>query len=460
MSKPTKPLLVFCATPGHGHVLPVLAVAQTLISRGYEGIFTTETAFEPKISEIGATFIPLLGRANFSFSNIHTLFPQPKPDSDPPTAKPPGGPPASPYSLARAMRYIFASTIPAQHESVQTILRGIQEREPGRKVVIIQDYTFWGNLPILLGGEGIKPTGVINLGITPLPLKGPGIPPFGLGLPYDPSPEGVQKNEAMYKGRDELFTELTTALNEIFATFGIAQPEEHIFDLQVTLPDRFMQMCIPSLEYPRPNPPPGLRFTGALPGGHRGIAKSKPTWWSDLSTNVPKKRIVFVSQGTATTQYEKLIQPTLSALSSCDDILVIAALGREGASLPADFEIPSNARVADFIPFDDVLALADVFVTNGGYGGFQHAVSHGTPLVVAGTAADKPEVAARVEWAGLGVNLRTEVPTQEEVREAVLKVLRDGRFKERARELEGEMGRYDVFGIIAESIEELCAEDA
>ena len=46
-------------------------------------------------------------------------------------------------------------------------------------------------------------------------------------------------------------------------------------------------------------------------------------------------------------------------------------------------------------------------VTNGGYGAVQRALIAGVPLVVAGNTEDKPEVAARVECFGAGVNLRT-----------------------------------------------------
>ena len=52
-------------------------------------------------------------------------------------------------------------------------------------------------------------------------------------------------------------------------------------------------------------------------------------------------------------------------------------------------------------------------VTNGGYGAVQRALTTGVPLVVAGDTEDKPEVAARVEWFGAGVNLRTGAPTAE-----------------------------------------------
>jgi UDP:flavonoid glycosyltransferase YjiC (YdhE family) len=69
--------------------------------------------------------------------------------------------------------------------------------------------------------------------------------------------------------------------------------------------------------------------------------------------------------------------------------------------------IPVNSRVINFFPFNDILSHSNVFITNGGYGGFQHAVGNGVPVICAGVTQDKPEVAMRVEWAGLGLNIRT-----------------------------------------------------
>jgi UDP:flavonoid glycosyltransferase YjiC (YdhE family) len=54
--------------------------------------------------------------------------------------------------------------------------------------------------------------------------------------------------------------------------------------------------------------------------------------------------------------------------------------------------------------------------------------------VVAGDTEDKPETAARVAWSGAGVNLRTGTPTASAVRDAVRRVLSDGRYaRESAR---------------------------
>ncbi|OWP01936.1 hypothetical protein B2J93_5387 [Marssonina coronariae] len=442
-----KPLLLFCSTPGHGHVMPVKAVAKNLVARGYEAMFLTGSELQSNIEEAGITFRPLLGRANWALANIEDLFP--KKDRD---ASSIGS-----YRLPYAMRWIFASTIPDQHDSIQGVLREILKKNSHQKVIIIQEYTFWGTLPTMLGAQGLKPTAVITLGTTPLPLKGPEIPPFGLGLSYDSSPSGIKRNKEQYKYRDATFLELTQAVEEIFQNFGIKPPNEIVQDLLVLLPDRYLQMCVPSLEYPRPEAPPGFRFVGSLPAGHRDAGNGKPSWWDDVVINASQKKIVAVSQGTATTMWEKLIVPTMAGLSDREDILVIAALGREGASLPDYFPIPENSRVGDFVPFDELLPCADVFVTNGGYGAFQHSVIHAVPLIVAGITADKPEVAARVEWAGLGINMKTETPSPEEIREAVERVLNDGRYKLRAKELVSEIERYNIFDIVEDNIVELAA---
>ena len=70
-----------------------------------------------------------------------------------------------------------------------------------------------------------------------------------------------------------------------------------------------------------------------------------------------------------------------------------------------------TSRLERFIPHDLLLPHVDVMVTNGGYGGVQQALANGVPLVVAGDSEDKPEVAARVQWSGAGVNLHTGRPS-------------------------------------------------
>jgi UDP:flavonoid glycosyltransferase YjiC (YdhE family) len=208
------------------------------------------------------------------------------------------------------------------------------------------------------------------------------------------------------------------------------------------------------VEYPRSDAPKTLRFAGGYPDASQGSNPSRPAWWHEVTDN-DGKHIVFVCQGTAATVLNHLVIPTMTAFRLHTRIIVVVALGKKGATLPPDVNVPSNCRVADYIPYDDMLPHCDVFITTGGYGAFQRALANGTPMVISGTTEDKPETAARAQWAGVGVNLQTSNPSAEQLRDAVDEVLGNERYKTRAVEIQAEMVKYDPMGVIIENIEEL-----
>jgi UDP:flavonoid glycosyltransferase YjiC (YdhE family) len=74
----------------------------------------------------------------------------------------------------------------------------------------------------------------------------------------------------------------------------------------------------------------------------------------------------------------------------------------------------------------------DVFVTNGGYGSVNQAMSFGIPLVTAGPTEDKADVNARVAWSGVGINLATNEPTPQALHEAIRTVLDKPNYRLRA----------------------------
>jgi UDP:flavonoid glycosyltransferase YjiC (YdhE family) len=114
--------------------------------------------------------------------------------------------------------------------------------------------------------------------------------------------------------------------------------------------------------------------------------------------------------------------------------------------------LPVNVRLASFLDYELLLPLTDVFVTNAGFGGVQHALSHGVPIVAAGETEDKPEVCARIEWSGVGINLRTGTPNASQVGDAVAAVLGDPRYRERARALATAIAASTPFEAIDEEL--------
>jgi UDP:flavonoid glycosyltransferase YjiC (YdhE family) len=77
--------------------------------------------------------------------------------------------------------------------------------------------------------------------------------------------------------------------------------------------------------------------------------------------------------------------------------------------------------------------------TNGGFNGVQLALSHGVPLIAAGQTEDKPEVCTRIEWSGVGINLKTQLPKPAQIQQAVQKILNEPHYKERAKVLQSEI---------------------
>jgi UDP:flavonoid glycosyltransferase YjiC (YdhE family) len=180
-----------------------------------------------------------------------------------------------------------------------------------------------------------------------------------------------------------------------------------------------------------------------------------PPWAHELDGS---RKVVLVTQGTvANHNFELLIAPTLAALANEPDVLVVAtAGGRPVEAIPGT--VPSNARIASFLPFEWLLPRVDVLVTNGGYGSVNQAMSFGIPLVTAGMTEDKADVNARVAWSGVGLNLATNEPTQEALRAAVRTVLDRPAHRMRASQMANEFAGIDTRSKILSIISHVVAD--
>ena len=164
--------------------------------------------------------------------------------------------------------------------------------------------------------------------------------------------------------------------------------------------------------------------------------------------------MILVTQGTMATDFDQLLRPALRGLAE-EDALVLATTG----SAPADGlgPLPANVRLASFIPYARLMPHVDVMVTNGGYGGTHFALTHGVPLVAGGLTEDKSEICARIAWAGVGINLKTNAPTPAQVRRAVRTVLADPSYKQKAQAMQAEFARHDARQTAIDLLENLAA---
>lgn len=407
---------LICSTPVHGHVVPMMAAASDLVSRGHRVVVLTGARFEERVRAAGAEFRPLTGRADFDDRDVESYLP----DRD------------RYRGIAQAqydIQTIFVRTIPDQHAAVS---RAIADVRPD---AILVDGAFGGVAPLLFSSAPRPP--ILALGVTPLTQSSRDVAPAGTALPPSSSPIGRVRNRVLsFVARRVLFRQTQSVAQGILAELGVTDSTAFIMDISASF-DRFLQLCVPEFEYPRSDLAPNTVFVGPLvpPAAEAPL----PQWWGDLDGTRP---VVHVTQGTIDNrEFDRLVLPTVRALAELDVLVVVSLGGAAGADLGP---LPGNVRVATYLPYDRLLPLTSVFVTNGGYGGIQHALSAGVPIVVAGDTEDKPEVAARVAWSGAGVNLRTGTPSADQLRAAVTRVLGTPAFRRSAQRLAASAAAHDA----------------
>ncbi|MGB6772340.1 MAG: nucleotide disphospho-sugar-binding domain-containing protein, partial [Candidatus Dormiibacterota bacterium] len=136
------------------------------------------------------------------------------------------------------------------------------------------------------------------------------------------------------------------------------------------------------------------------------------------------------------------------------DVFVVATTG--GADPAHVGDAPPNAVVERFVPYSALLPYVDVMVSNGGFGSVQLAIAHGVPMVVAGTSEDKKEVTAHVGWSGAGINLRTDRPSPGAISDAVERVFREPKYRERTLALQAGTADRSPAEAAADLLEELA----
>jgi UDP:flavonoid glycosyltransferase YjiC (YdhE family) len=420
---------LLAATPVPGHVAPMASIGAHLASRGHQVTMLTGPRFAARTQEAGMSFLPLPPAAVTGAS----------PAAVPLDRRPlPGA--LRRWQRGRAeMRSLFVTPLAAQHQSLAAALAGTAAD------AVLVDIGFTGVLPLLLAGGPRPPVLVGNM--CPLMLTSPGIAPFGMAR--QPRPGAASYQALTWLVHHVLFGDIQDRASRTLRDLAGAPLPVFLTDWPL-LADRLLQFSVPALEYPRPALPGNVIFTGPVPPAVPPPAPL-PDWWPEVTA---ARTVVHVTQGTwDNADLSRLAGPAMRGLDGSPALVVVSTGGRPLSELPQP--LPANVRAAEFLPYDLLLPLTDVLVTNGGYGAVQQALAHGVPLVVAGDTADKPEVAARVDYNGCGIDLRTGTPSPRSVASAVAALLTDGGYRARAARLRKDIEATSALDTISDVLERL-----
>jgi UDP:flavonoid glycosyltransferase YjiC (YdhE family) len=419
--------VLIAAAPLAGHAGPMLIVAGFLRRQGHDVLFSSSDFFREKAEARDLRFLPLVGNANYDYRQLGELIPGLRTFT-------------SPIDLSNSyVKHMLGDRIPDQYRGMRKII------DEENVDLVMTDVGFWGIFPLLLRNEPRPP--VISCGTTAPMWHDPA---FSILTGPDETPEGLKRNLEHSREWKEGRAPADIYVNEVLQKLGAQVPGGFdLTDTMYSLPDLFLQLGAEEFEFPRHNKRPNLRFIGPI------LPESKSQMEIPLSLD-DSKPVVFVTQGTlANFDFDQLLNPALSGLAG-EDVQVLATAGGG----PVEAIVPSgNSIVEGYIPYELILPKTSVFVTNGGYNGVQQALSYGVPVVSAGASEDKPQVCARVKWSGAGIDLETGAPTAEQISRAVIQVLRDPSYRDRAKVLGAAIAKTNALKTIAEIVEETISEN-
>lgn len=411
-----------------GHIDPALPIAGQLVQQGHEVWWYTGKGFKEKVEAMGAHHVPIC--RGIDWTSPETI-------------------PSDWFARRDSLKGINKLKFDLKHIFIDTGLTQLKDLTDILKEfpadVLLCDVFFLG-MSWLHEKTGLP---WAAFGMSALPFNSRDTVPFGLGLSPNNSPLGKLGMKSLnWLTKNVLMKDVTAYIDSMRQNVGLPAKRQDFFSCALS-PFLYLQGTIPSFEYPRSDLPPQIHFTGTfIPTP--SIDFTPPSWWSDLNRDKPT---IFVTQGTIATETSNLLVPTIRALAD-EDMLVVATTA--GQSIQNLNPIPRNTRVESFIPYTHLLPHIDVMVTNAGFNGVQIALANGVPMVTAGQTEDKPEICARVEWSGTGINLKTSTPSCSQIRNAVKAVLASSSYKKNALRMKKEIASYNSAEISVALLEKLA----
>ncbi len=416
--------ILIATVPAAGHFNPLTGPAVRLAELGHDVRWYAGPEYAARVERLGLDVIPYKEATEITADNVNALFPE--------RQKLKG-----PKAIEFDADVFFARPAMAQFRDI----RAAREQFPFDALLI--DGAFYAgylvakllDVPVFAMGSIAAPSLRGNNAVTPF---------FGLRPPTTFVGRSINRvARAMLVSASRKGVE---TFNTYLAAEGLPPVTvEDYFDCtqQPDVARRVFNIGIPELDFPGTYIPPNTEWVGALLPHRKAAAAALPPGILHRSG-----RVVVVSQGTVDNHDPgKLLIPAIEAFAGGDRLLVVVTGGVGTEELRSRYS-HDNLIIEDFVDFDVLFPHTQLYVTNGGLGGVLLALSHGVPLLVAGTREGKGDINVRLAYRGLAVDLRTEHPSARAVARGAQRVLRDKDLRNRIAAVKTALSAYDSVGII------------
>lgn len=413
--------ILFGNFPADGHFNPLTGLATYLTNMGADVRWYSSKSYSKKIASLGIHHYPYKRALEVSDGEFDKVFPER----------------ANIRSQLGKLKFdivhAFIERGPEYYGDIKDIHREFKFD------ILIADCAFTGISFV----KELMRIPVIAIGVLPLSTSSRDLPPGGLGMTPSYSFFGKIKQAVLRKVSDTIiFGKPNKILWKMYDEYKIPHNNESLFDMLTVKADYLLQSGAPGFEYKRSDMAKHIRFMGPLLPVSKYCAEQ---WYDERLSKF--SRIVLVTQGTVEKDINKLLVPAIEAFKNTDTLLIVTTGGSRTQELKDKYSY-NNIIIEDFIPFADIMPYADVYITNGGYGGVMLGIENGLPLVVAGVHEGKNEICARVGYFKLGIDLKTETPTPSQIKAAVEQVLSDTIYKSNVSKLADEFSKYNTEELI------------
>lgn len=415
--------ILLCGFAGTGTAQDLVPVAAVLLARGHRVTIVAGGAAEAAYADMHVTFVPV-AEADLPISRV---------------ARPPF------WQRVREVfdhvRIVYVEPAPQQWETVRRVI------VEAAVDVVLTDGVFFGASFLAFLPRDERPS-VVDLGTFPISIPDVAVPPYGFGVP--PTDTLVRRLQTLGLGLAAArpYLQLTRAFTAMVEQLTGVRPRG---DIRVAgnVADVWAQLTVTRFEYPRALTPPNVRFVGALRPPAYGHA---PDWWNPAD----RRQVVAVLTDTGAA-VEDLVLPTIRAFAGEDVVIVISGATRADVEERVELPIRATMHFEERMPWEYFARSSTVAVSTGDYVHTQYALRYGIPVVAAGTFGHQVETAARVDWAGVGIDLHTRRPEPATIRTAVDRIRTNTTVHSALARIAAQIASSDAEGTLADLVDELTA---
>ncbi|HEX3768267.1 MAG TPA: nucleotide disphospho-sugar-binding domain-containing protein [Puia sp.] len=421
--------ILFAAVPADGHFNPMIRLAKHMQKAGYDVRWYAATKYEDKLNKLKIPMFRFRKDLDTTIGEAETIFPERTKIKS---------------ALGRLrfdLEEFFIKRGPVYFEDIREIYKTFPFD------LFVSDIAFTGSIFV----KQILKIPVIAIGVLPLIETSKDLAPSGLGMK---PPAGwfdrLYHSVLRMAVKNIMLRKPNKLSHRLLAEKGIDQQNTFLFDLIIQKSDYVLQSGTPGFEYKRSDLSNNIKFIGPLV--YHGMSKRNNSWFDNRLLN--SEIIVLITQGPIEKDPNKLLIPGLEALKDTGALIIVTTGGSHTNELKSRYSQP-NIIIEDYIDFNDVMPYADVYITNGGYGGVMMAIENRVPMVVAGVHEGKNEICTRVGYFKCGIDLKTERPDKKMLRSAVFGVLGDPIYKRNIDDLHNEFKNYNPDELFENYVAEL-----